>query len=61
MREELEQESVTVKFVTTAKDGKTYKVEHYKFEMINSVGFQVNSKRGIMFRKWTNRVLMAIK
>lgn len=57
LSEELENESVVAKFATTAKDGKTYKVEYYNLEMINSVGFRVKSKRGIMFRKWANKIL----
>jgi prophage maintenance system killer protein len=49
--------SVVAKFATTANDGKTYQVEHYNLDMIISVGYRVNSKRGVEFRKWATRVL----
>ena len=32
-------------------------VEFYNLDMIISVGFRVNSKRGIQFRQWANKVL----
>ena len=56
LKEELD-DSVIAKFATTASDGKTYRVEHYNLDMILSVGYRVNSKRGIAFRKWANNVL----
>ena len=48
---------VVAKFATTAKDGKTYLVEHYNLDMILSVGYRVKSQRGIQFRQWANKVL----
>ena len=57
LNEELLGESVVAKFATTGSDGKTYKVEHYNLEMISSVGYRVKSKRGILFRRWANKVL----
>lgn len=48
---------VVAKFATTAKDGKTYLVEHYDLDMILSVGYRVKSQRGIQFRQWANKVL----
>jgi predicted XRE-type DNA-binding protein len=33
------------------------KVEYYNLDAIISVGFRVNTKRGIEFRQWANRVL----
>lgn len=55
--EELEQSSVVAKFATTAADGKTYQVDYYNLDAIISVGYRVNSKRGIQFRQWASRVL----
>ena len=55
--EELEGESVGAKFATTAADGKTYQVEYYNLDMIMSVGYRVKSKRGVQFRRWSNKVL----
>jgi len=49
--------SVCAFFAHTANDGKTYQVEHYNLDMIISVGYRVNSKRGVEFRKWATRVL----
>ena len=57
LREELDGESVGAKFATTAADGKTYQVEYYNLDMIMSVGYRVKSKRGIQFRRWSNKVL----
>ena len=57
LQEELDGESVVAKFATTAKDGKTYQVEYYDLDMIMSIGYRVKSKRGIQFRKWSNKVL----
>ena len=33
------------------------KIKLYNLEMIISVGYRVNSKRGIEFRRWANKVL----
>ena len=57
LAEELFGEAVVAKFATTACDGKTYQVEHYNLEVISSVGYRVKSKRGILFRKWANKIL----
>lgn len=57
LAEELFGEAVVAKFATTASDGKTYQVEHYNLEVISSVGYRVKSKRGILFRKWANKIL----
>ena len=56
MSEELDNSTVA-KFATTAKDGKTYQVEHYNLDMIISVGYRVKSQNGIVFRKWATNVL----
>lgn len=54
---ELDFNSVVRNFRTTGSDGKTYNILHYNLDMIISVGYRVNSKRGIMFRKWATSVL----
>ena len=57
LREELNGESVGAKFATTAADGKIYQVEYYNLDMIMSIGYRVKSKRGVQFRRWSNKVL----
>ena len=32
--------------------------KYYNLDLIISIGYKVNSKRGIMFRKWANQVLI---
>lgn len=55
--EELDRNSVVAFFATTAADGKTYNVEHFNLDVILSVGYRVNSKKGTEFRRWASRVL----
>lgn len=58
LKEELsEDNSVVAKFATTAADGKTYQVEYYNLDMILSVGYRVKSNKGVLFRRWANKVL----
>lgn len=54
---ELGQNSVVAFFATTGPDGKTYQVEHFNLDMIISVGYRVNSKRGTQFRIWATKRL----
>ena len=54
---ELEVNSVVKDYLTTAADGKSYKVKFYSLEMIMAVGFRVRSVRGVQFRQWANRHL----
>lgn len=54
---ELEENSVCSFFEHTANDGKKYNVQFYNLDMIISVGYRVNSKQGIIFRKWATNVL----
>jgi prophage maintenance system killer protein len=54
---ELRKSSVCAKFAHTAQDGKTYQTNFYNLDMIISVGYRVNSKRGTQFRIWATNVL----
>lgn len=54
---ELRQDSVVAFFATTASDGKVYQVAYYNLDMIISVGYRVNSYRGVQFRIWATQVL----
>ena len=54
---ELEERAVVAKNATTATDGKTYQTAFYNLDMIISVGYRVNSYRGVQFRQWATRVL----
>ena len=54
---ELEADSVIKDYLTTASDGKNYKVKFYSLEMIMSLGFRVRSVRGVQFRQWANQHL----
>ena len=54
---ELDVNSVVKEYLTTASDGKTYKVLYYSLEMIMAIGFRVRSVRGVQFRQWANRNL----
>ncbi len=55
--DELEENSVIRKFRITAEDEKTYTVNHYNLEAIIAVGFRINSKEAVNFRRWANQVL----
>lgn len=54
---ELNKNSVVKEYLTTAADGKDYKVTFYSLEMILAIGFRVRSKRGTQFRQWANQNL----
>ncbi len=49
---ELDKNSVVREFRTTARDGKTYTVEHYDLDMIISLGYRIKSSIAIRFRQW---------
>ena len=58
LKEELKDDnSVVANFATTAKDGKKYNVEYYNLDVIISIGYRVKSSQGIVFRKWSNKIL----
>ncbi len=54
---ELVADSVIKESLTTAKDGKKYKVKHYNLDVIISVGYRVKSQRGVQFRQWATQRL----
>lgn len=54
---ELQRDSVSAFFASTANDGKTYKVEYYNLDAIISVGYRVNSIIGTRFRIWATERL----
>ena len=54
---ELVQNSVIRKLLTTANDGKKYNTQFYNLDAIISVGYRVNSKRATQFRQWATQVL----
>ncbi len=54
---ELNEKSVCAKFAHTAEDGKKYQTQFYNLDIILAVGYRVNSKKAIEFRKWATSVL----
>ena len=57
---ELDKISTCQDFRQVRKEGKrdvARNIPFYNLDMIISVGYRVNSKRGIIFRKWANKVL----
>ena len=54
---ELEEISVVKKYLTTANDGKKYKINYYNLDAVISVGYRVNSDRAIQFRRWATNIL----
>lgn len=55
--QELDEVSVVNQWLTTAADGKSYRVAHYNLEAILAIGYRVRSPRGVEFRRWANTVL----
>ncbi len=54
---ELSEDSVVKDFLTTAADGKSYKIRYYNLDMIISVGYRIKSKVATHFRQWATRHL----
>lgn len=60
---ELDEKEVCAKFAHTTQHGsiadktQTREINYYNLDMIISVGYRVNSKQGIAFRKWATKVL----
>ena len=58
--EELERESTCAKIAQVQMEGSravTRQVPIFNLDMIISVGYRVNAKRGVQFRKWANKIL----
>ena len=58
--EELEEEATCAKIAQVREEGSrivTRHIPYYNLDMIISVGYRVNSKRGVKFRQWANRIL----
>lgn len=62
-RQELDRNEVCAKFAHTTEHGaikgknQTRELDYYNLDMIISVGYRVNSKQGIAFRKWATKIL----
>ena len=54
---ELDESAVVKDYLTTASDGKQYRVKHYNLDMIIAVGYRVRSPRGTQFRQWATEHL----
>lgn len=55
--DELDEDAVVNSWLTTAADGKRYRVKYYRLEAILAVGFRVRSTRGTQFRRWATERL----
>ena len=61
--EELRPEEVVAFFATTTPHGfmkgqtQRHEVTYYNLDLIISVGYKVNSKRGVEFRRWATKIL----
>lgn len=54
---ELQADSVVNSWLTTAADGKQYRVLHYHLDAVLAVGYRVRSSRGTQFRQWATERL----
>jgi death-on-curing family protein len=54
---ELSEKSVVKEILTTAADGKKYRVKYYNLDVIISVGYRVKSITGTQFRIWATQRL----
>lgn len=52
-------DSVIRDFHITARDGREYAVKHYGLDAAFYVGYRVNSKEGVLFRRWATEVLVS--
>ena len=58
--EELTKEGTARKIRVVRKEGKRLVnrwLDYYNLDMITSVGYKVNSKRGVLFRQWATKLL----
>lgn len=57
---ELDEKSTTENFSVVQIEGKrkvTRNIKHYNLDAIISIGYRVNSSRGVQFRKWASNIL----
>lgn len=54
---ELRPDAVVNQQLTTAADGKQYRVQYYNLDAILAVGYRVRSRRGVQFRQWATERL----
>ena len=54
---ELAKEAVVKEILTTASNGKNYRVGFYNLDAIIAVGYRVSSKRATKFRQWATATL----
>ena len=54
---ELDKKSTCAKNAQVARDGKIRQMLMYNLDLIISVGYRVNSKRGTQFRIWATNIL----
>ena len=54
---ELDSPSVIKEYLTTASDGKPYRVLFYSLPMIIAIGYRVKGIRGVQFRRWATEHL----
>ncbi len=54
---EMPQDSVIKESLITASDGKKYRTQLYRLEVIIAIGYRVNSHRGTQFRQWATQRL----
>lgn len=60
LKEELKYIPTVANFATVQKEGQrkiTRNIEYYNLDMILSIGYRVKSDKGIIFRKWVNKIL----
>ena len=57
LENEFDSSSVIKNYLITAQDGKKYMTMYYSLDVILLVGYRINSQKGILFRKWANKVL----
>ena len=58
--EELERESTCAKIAQVQMEGHrtvTRQIPYFNLDMIISVGYRVNAKRGVQFRRWASKIL----
>lgn len=54
---ELHDAAVIKYYLTTAADGKKYRVKHYSLQAIIAMGFKIENERAVQFCKWANQIV----